>query len=760
MTIVRILAIAGAFLAPFGMMDRSVAQVAPSGAIIEEIAVEGTARVDPETVLSYMAIKPGDPFSASKLDQSLKSLFATGLFADVIFRRQESKLVIQVVENPIINRVAFEGNDILDDDVMAQEVTLRPRVIYTRTKVQNDVKRLLTIYRQSGRFAATIEAKIIQLPQNRVDLVFEINEGDTSDIKSIRFVGNRHFDDGDLRGVISTRETAWFRFFSSDDVYDPDRLTLDRERLRRFYLEEGYPDFRVVSAVAELTPDREDFFITFTVDEGERYKYGEIALDTRLKGLDNDALQEALKIETGDWYDSIEVEEAVDLLTDQIGNLGYAFVEISPKIERDRADRKIDLTFEINEGPRVFVERIDIVGNVRTVDKVIRRELRMVEGDAFNSAKMQRSQERIRNLGFFENATVERLPGSSPDKAVIRAEVSERSTGSLNIGLGFSTDAGPLVDFSVSETNFLGKGYAFGVSARIAGSRNDIDLSFTDPYFLDRELTAGFDLFKRTRDNQDSSSFDSDEFGFKLRTGYSLTEYLSQRWFYELTNKAIENVDADSSISVRSQEGSAVTSQISHGITYDRRDSRIFTTEGYVLGMDNDLSGLGGDKYYFRTSIFGEYYQTLFEKIIFNVSAKAGYIVALRDEISLIDRFFVGGSEVRGFASAGIGPRDIATDDALGGEIKYTGTIQASFPLGLPEELGMRARVFTDFGSLWQLEDTGGPAEDSRKLRISSGVGITWRTPLGPVGIDFASALAKESYDETETVRLNFGTQF
>jgi len=736
------------------------AQLAQASSIIQEIAVEGTNRVDPDTVLSYILVRPGDDFESSRLDRSLKSLFATGLFADVVFRREGGSLIISVVENPVINRVAFEGNDVLDDEDLAAEATLRARVIYTRTKVQNDVKRLLTLYRRKGRFAATIEAKVIQLPQNRVDLVFEIDEGDTTDITRIRFIGNKYFDDGDLRSVVQTKESAWYRFFTSDDVYDPDRLTLDRELLRRFYLEEGYADFRVISAVAELTPDREDFFITFTVDEGERYQFGDVAVDARLKGLDADTLRQTIEIEKGDWYDSSLVDDVIDQVSDEVGNLGYAFVDVRPRINRDRAARTIDVTFEVNEGPRVFVERIDIVGNVRTVDKVIRREFRMVEGDAFNSAKLRRSRQRIQNLGFFETVNVERLPGTDPDKTIIKAEVTEKSTGSLNFGVGYSSDIGPLADIGITEANLLGQGYNLSLNSRFASTRTQIDLSFTDPYFLDRDLAAGFDVFRRTEDNQTESSFDSEELGFKLRTGFPITERLRESLYYELSDKTIENVNSDASLLVKSQEGSALTSQIGHSLRYDTRDSRIFPTQGYTTGFSNDLAGLGGDKYYLRTSIFGSYYYPIAEDWVLNLAADSGYILALQDEVALIDRFFVGGSSLRGFAPAGIGPRDQSTGDALGGEFKYTGTVQLTFPLGLPDELDIKGRVFTDVGSLSQIEPSSTSAQDTESLRVGSGVGLTYLSPFGPIGVDFAQAVVKESFDDTESIRFNFGTQF
>ncbi|MFQ5954043.1 MAG: outer membrane protein assembly factor BamA, partial [Kiloniellales bacterium] len=429
-----------------------------SGDIVEEIRVDGNQRIEAETVRSYMAVKVGDQFDPQKVNQSLKDLFATGLFADVTLRREGTVLVVHVVENPIINRLAFEGNTRITDETLEQEVQLRPRQVYTRTKIQNDVKRILEVYRRSGRFAATVEPKVIQLPQNRVDLAFEIDEGPVTGVSRINFIGNDNFSDSKLRSVIQTKETRWWRIFSTEDNYDPDRLTFDRELLRRFYLSEGYADFRVVSAVAELTPDRRDFFITFTVEEGERYKFGKVEIVSQFEDLDLEALQREIKTFEGDDYNADLVEESIDNLTDAVGDLGFAFVDIQPLIDRDRENRVIDLTYEIQEGPRVFVERIDIIGNFRTLDEVIRREFLLVEGDAFSTAKLRRSRQRINNLGFFSKVELTTIPGSAPDKTIIQVEVEEQSTGELSIGAGFSTEDGPLGDISIRERNLLGKG--------------------------------------------------------------------------------------------------------------------------------------------------------------------------------------------------------------------------------------------------------------------------------------------------------------
>lgn len=428
------------------------------GEIIQEIRIEGTQRVDPATVLSYMQLSPGDPFDPFVVDDSLKSIFDTGLFSDVTLRRQGDVLIVEVVENPMINRIAFEGNRRIQDETLLQEIELRPRVVYTRTRVQQDVQRILDLYQRRGRFAAAVQPQLIELDQNRVDLVFEIEEGPVTEIDSINFVGNNAFSAGTLRGVISTRESAWYRFLSSSDVYDPDRLAFDRELLRRFYLEEGYADFRVVSAVAELNLDRSGFIITFTLEEGERYRFGEIDLVSQLRGVDAEELRPLLKMSEGDWYNAVAVEETVDEISEYLAENGYPFVNINPRPQRSREDRTIAITFEVSEGPRVFVERIDIEGNQRTVDSVIRREFRLVEGDAFNAARVRRSRERLEALGYFRTIDVQQEEGSAPDRTVVKVEVEEQSTGELSFGAGFSTTAGPLGQVQLRERNLLGRG--------------------------------------------------------------------------------------------------------------------------------------------------------------------------------------------------------------------------------------------------------------------------------------------------------------
>ena len=737
-----------------------IGAAAAQEATIGSVLVEGNERIEAETVRSYMTIGAGDRFDADAVNESLKSLFATGLFADVTIRREGNALVVRVIENPIINRVAFEGNDAIDDSELEAEIQLQPRVVYTRPRVQSDLQRLTEIYRRSGRFAATIEPKVIQLPQNRVDLIFEVNEGPITEVQRINFLGNTHFSDSALRDVIQTVESAWYRFATSADTYDPDRLTFDRELLRRFYLANGYVDFRVISAGAELTPDRSDFIITFSLEEGERYRVAALDIQSELRDLAPEDLRPVVEIEAGDWYDADQVEEAVLALTEVVGSRGYAFVDVRPEVEPNREARTVDVTFEVGEGPRVYVERIDIVGNVRTIDEVIRREFRLAEGDAFNTALIRRSRQRIMNLGFFNRVDIDTSEGKAPDRTVLAVEVGEVPTGELSFGAGVSSAEGLLGDIAIRERNLLGLGQELRLGLTVSESRQEIDLSFTEPYFLDRDVAAGFDVFQRTVDLQDQSSFDRESVGFVLRAGYPLAERLRHTVSYTLRNDEVSDVSSSTSRFIREQEGETLTSALSHRLEYDLRDSRIDPTDGYVLRFGQEVAGLGGDaKYLKHTLSFGHFYSVADGWVVSSL-ARAGHIVGIDDDVRIVDRFFLGGRRLRGFEPSGVGPRDAETGDALGGNMFYSLTEELGFPLGLPDEVNLRGAVFVDVGSLTTIDESGEGLVDESAPRLSVGAGINFRSPLGPIRLDFARALIKEDFDRTESFRFSFGTRF
>ena len=744
-----------------GLFAGTLGNAQLAGDVVSEIRVVGTQRIEPATVMSYMALTPGQPFDAELMNQSLKSLFSTGLFADVTLRREGDALIVQVVENPIINRIAFEGNRRIEDDILGAEVTLRPRVVYTRTRVQGDVRRILDLYRRSGRFAATVEPKVIQLPQNRVDLAFEIDEGPLTGVRGIAFIGNEAFSDRTLKGTIRTVESKWWRFLSRDDTYDPDRLTIDRDLLRRFYLAEGYADFRVVSSVAELTPDREDFVITFTLEEGQRYRFGTVSVTSELRDLQPPQLLSLITVRDGDWYSAENLEQSRQLITDAAGRLGYAFVDVRPRVSRNREELTIEIVYEIREGPRVYVERIEIIGNDRTHDKVIRREFLVVEGDAFDPDALRQSQAGIRNLNFFERVEVNNVAGSAPDRTVVVVDVDEKSTGELSFGAGFSTTAGFLGDIEVRERNLLGRGQDVRIGLTLAQEQQQVDFSFTEPYFMDRELSAGFDLYRRLTDRRDESSFKEDNIGGALRLGYQLMPALRHNIRYNLINQDITDVEADASRVIRQQEGETLISSISNDFYLNHLDSRIDPTAGHFARYGIDVAGLGGDVHYLRNTAGAGYFQPFFKsRLVLGVSGEVGYILGLGEDVRLADRFFVGGTRIQGFENAGVGPRDLATDDALGGNLMGLATVEATFLLGLPRELGVTGKLFIDAGTLRNIEESGPSIIDSGSIRAAAGVGIAWRSPLGPMRLDIAEAFIKEDHDKTELFRFSFGTRF
>jgi len=735
-------------------------QALPQGPAIKEIIVEGTRRIDPATVHSYMTVKEGDSFSAEQINRSLKKLYATGLFRDVTINREGPNLVVRVVENPVINRIAFEGNKELDDEALNLEIQLRPRVVFTRTRVQHDVKRILELYRRSGYFAAVVEPKVIQLEQNRVDLVFEVNEGRQTGISQISFIGNKEFSDSALQEVILTRVSRWYRFFSSADTYDPDRLTFDRELLRRFYLEHGYADFRVVSAVAELAQDRTNFFITFTIEEGPRYKFGNIKVESKIKEVNPGLLRPLVKADRGDWYNSKKVEGDVVKITNEVGNRGFAFIDVRPVVRRDSKARIIEITYSVQEGPKTFVERIDIRGNVRTLDRVIRREFRLVEGDAFNAAKLRRSRQRINNLGYFSKVEVNKKPGSTRDKTVVEVDVEEQSTGELSVGAGFSTSDGPLGEVSLRERNLLGRGQDLGVSGRISARSQSYRLSFTEPYFLDRELAAGADIYRTTRNRGNQSGFDEERTGGTLRLRYRINEEWTHGVRYQLELQNLTDVQSDASQFIRSQEGEKLKSSVGHTLTYDTRDNRQDPTEGMVVRLSNTFAGLGGDIRNLASSLKAQYYYPFGKQWIGTVRGEMSHIFGIGQDVRVLDRYNLGGDSFRGFDTSGIGPRDRLSNDALGGLTRAVGTAELKFPLGLPDELGVSGALFTDVGTVFGTEEQSNIIDDEAGPRVTIGAGIGWKSPLGPLRIDFGYPIVKKDFDKTEFVRFSFGTRF
>ena len=760
------------------------APVAAQG-VVREIRVEGNRRVEPETVRSYLQISVGDAFDDGKIDRSLRALFATGLFYDVQIDRDGSALVVHVKENPVVNQVAFEGNSEVDTDTLQTEVQLKPRSVFTRARAQADVQRILDVYRRQGRFAAAVEPKLIELEQNRVNVVFEITEGSATKVKGISFVGNYAFSDSQLRDIISTTQQSWLDFLKGTSIYDPDRLNLDRELLRQYYLKNGYADARVTAANAELDRDGSGFYITFAIEEGELYRFGEVRIESSLASVNPDSLRGELLTDPGDLYNGADIDKTVEKLTLAIAEQGYAFARVRPRAQPDIATRTIGLVYVVDEGPRVYIERINVVGNTRTKDFVIRREFRLAEGDAYNPLLVDRAKKRLQALGLFKSADVKRRPGSAPDRVILDVEVVEQSTGELSFGAGYSTSEGVIGDITIAERNLFGNGQYLRL--KLAGSveRLQVDIGFTEPRFLDMNLSAGIDLFHKEIDQTDTSGFSSRKTGASPRLGFPLSENLWMQTSYTFSRDEIFDVDPFASFAIREACGwdgvrctasEYYTSAIGTSLTYDARNHPRNPTRGFYLQGTTDFAGVGGDVQYVRVGAEARGYYPITEKLTFVGRVIGGHITGWGgDDPRLIDLFFKGGETIRGFDRAGFGPRDLNTGDALGGSTYWAATAEVRFPIPLvPDDLGISGAVFADAGSLFGAGEGAKNAPqlckpfnvknvclaDDETVRSSVGLSLLWNSPLGPLRLDYAHVLTKEFYDEEQAIRFGASTKF
>jgi outer membrane protein insertion porin family len=766
-----------AFISP-GMMCAELALFAQPAAAaqasaIRSINVQGNRRVEPETVRSYLKFSVGDAYDPGQVDASIKTLFATGLFTDVRIERSGADVIVTVVENPVINQVAFEGNSEIDTDTLRNEVHLKPRSVFTRARVQSDVQRVLDVYRRQGRYAATVEPKIIELEQDRVNLVFEISEGEATKVKGINFVGNNAFSDSDLRDVISTTEKGWFDFLKGTSIYDPDRMNLDRELVRQHYLKNGYADVQVTAANAELDRDGSGFFITYAIEEGEQYQFGDVNIESTMTDVQPAAYQGELSTDAGKTYDAQAIDKSVEDLTVAVSEKGYAFARVRPKAEADPVTRKINMTYVIEEGPRVYIERINVSGNTRTKDYVIRREFKLAEGDAYNALMVDQAKKRLKNLGLFKNVDVKRRPGSAQDRLILDVEVIEQSTGELSFGAGYSTAEGVIGDVSITERNLMGNGQFLRLQLSGSLERMQVNLSFTEPRFLDRNLAAGFDLFHKEVDYTSTSGFKSRTTGGGVRLGFPLSEEMWMQTNYRLSRDEIFDVQSGASLAIQEAEGTAYTSLIGTSVTYDLRNDPKNPTKGLFFQTGMDFAGVGGDVQYVSFAGEARGYYPITNSITFVTRAIGGHIMGWGgQDVRLVDLFFKGGETIRGFDRAGFGPRDLSTNDALGGQTYWATTAEVRFPIPfVPDDLGIGGAVFADAGSLFGASiPAGTPSDcavpgdvclaDSNSIRSSVGASLMWASPVGPIRMDFAKVLSKESYDEEQFFRFGAATKF
>jgi outer membrane protein insertion porin family len=807
-------------------------------AAAQTIEVRGNQRVDADTIRSYFRTTPGERLDAVKIDQALKALYATGLYADVRISQEANRIVVTVVENLTVNRVAFEGNRKVKTEVLAGEVQTKARGALSRPMVQADVQRIVEVYRRQGYFNVRVDPKIIDQPNNRVDLVFEIVEEQKTTIKTINFVGNRAFSDYKLLDVITTIRSNWLSWLSNRDVYDPERVAADQELLRRFYLKNGYADFRILSATVDMDPASKGFALTFTLEEGEQYRFGTIDVVSNIRDADPEALRRQLRVSTGKTYDAEAVEKTVEAMTIELSRYGYAFSQVRPRGDRDVQNRIINIVFVLEQGPRVYVERINVRGNTRTRDWVVRREFDLQEGDAYNRVLIDRAERRLRNLGYFKTVRITNEPGSAPDRVLVNVEVEEQMTVEFSVGGGYSTSDGFIGEASISERNFLGRGHFVRLGGQFGQRVKGAEFSFTEPYFLDTRTAAGFDLFWKQSTRSQYNPVDVQTLGGTLRLGLPLTEEVGLGLRYTAFQRKISAdgglIDGcapkvgetgapfpvpdpvacgssganylgtgrrgdpnELSNAYKQQLGTSITSQVGYTLAYNTLDENKNPSRGIIARLNQDFAGLGGDAKFIRTTADVRGYYPITGDLTGMLRAQGGYVVGFGNNaggggnLRILDQFFQGPDLVRGFAPAGIGPRDLGSpnQDAVGGTMYWGTTAELIFPFPYtPKEFGLKAAIFADAGSLWGYDSSTnfigvpgvvapnspcpvgsnlkGPAAtgmclaDSASVRASVGASVIWASPFGPLRFDFAYPLLKEPWDKKQAFRFGAASGF
>ncbi|MBI3704446.1 MAG: outer membrane protein assembly factor BamA [Rhizobiales bacterium] len=809
--------LAGATCLTVATSSVAVAQTANS------IAVEGNRRVEAETIRSYFKNGPGGRLGPQEIDEALKALYGTGLFADVHISQPGGRLVVAVVENPVINRVAFEGNKKAKDEQLKVEVQSKPRGTLSRPTVQADVQRIIEIYHRSGRFDVRVVPKIIELPNNRVDLVFEISEGEKTGVKDIRFEGAKAFSRGRLKDVIKSSESNWLSFLQTTDIYDPDRVEADRDLLRRFYLKHGYADVRIVSAVGEYDPAKKGFIITFTIDEGGQYRVGTVDVISNVHAIDPATLRGRLKLSNGSVYNAELVEKSVEAMTIEAAKRGYAFATVRPRGDRNFESKTINLAFVVEEGTRAYIERINIIGNIRTRDYVIRREFDISEGDAYNRALIDRAERRLKNLNYFKSVKITNEPGSAPDRVVININIEEMPTGEFSVAGGFSTADGFMGEVSVADRNLLGRGQYAKASVQFGQRTRGIDLSFVEPYLMGYRMAGGIDLFARQNLASSYVSYNSQTVGTNLRLGFALTEELAFAPRYSIyqqkitlpdalnncilssnalvnggsgvtrTNEGVFNAaqntdtvvnpgtqggcyyDGEATLAVRKElaNGAVMVSLVGYSLAYSTLDNNKAPTSGLYAELKQDFAGVGGDVNFIRTTAETRTYHEIYPDVVGVLKLQGGHVTGWGSrDLRMLDHFQMGPNLVRGFSPAGLGPRDLTpgtTNDALGGSMFWGASVEAQTPLYfLPKEVGIKLAAFADAGSLfnyrgptsWNVTGETLTVADSNAVRSSVGMGLIWDSPLGPLRFDLAYPITKESYDRTQIFRFSGGTRF
>jgi outer membrane protein insertion porin family len=775
-------ALSAALVVPGALAVQFASVSVAQAAVVSSIDVQGNKRVDAETIRSYLGITPGQSFSNADIDEAVKRLFGTGMFSDVRINQSGSTLIVQVDEHSIVNQVLFQGNKKIKDAQLAQAVQLKPRAAFSNAAMEADVEAIRQAYSRIGRDDATVNARTMDLGEGRVNVVYEVTEGDRTKIARIDFNGNSAFSDRRLADVISTKRSTILSFLLRDDVYDENRLRADEEALRRFYFNRGYADFQVISATGELNEATNEYVVSITVEEGDRYTFGDVGVESTIEGVDGESLRSLIETHPGRVYSAKEVEDTIIALTEHVAGLGYAFAQVTPRGDRNFENHTISVTYTIDQGPRTYVERIEIRGNARTRDYVVRREFDVSEGDAFNQVLIQRAKRRLEKLGYFETVEISTAPGSEPDQVVLVVDLVEKSTGEFSIGAGYSTGgdtSGPSIEGSITEKNFLGRGQYIRLSAGGGENSRDFMLSFTEPYFLGRRIAAGFDIFRQTRRY---TNYESETNGATVRLGLPITETLSTQFAYNYSQEEYElrdNCDSDgdgipdptcniSTAIVDGVENSPwVKSSVSGTLLYNNIDDMKNPHSGLYATFTTEFAGLGGDAEFIKVTGRGTYYHTLSEEmnLVGLLTAGAGHISPTGDsDLRVFDYFKNSDRIIRGFEFNGIGPADQLSDgsfDHLGGSTYFHASAEAQFPLPLfPESFGLKGAVFADAATLYGSDLAEADTSTSMEWRASVGAGLIWASPFGPLRVDYAVPVKKEDSDEEQNFNFGISTRF
>ncbi len=734
---------------------------------ISRVDVTGNNRIDDNTILNYAKLSVGSVYNQARVDEALRALYKTELFSDVQINYDNSRLVISVEENFLINQVAFEGNKAINDDSLRDLVSLKARSTFSKNKLEEDISTIISSYRSAGRYSVVVEPKIIKLDFNRIDLIYEIKEGSITKITDINFIGNKKYSDRALRSVISTERSTWIdKIWGTGRSYDNAIMEYDKELLGQYYRDNGYINFSVVNAIGELNNNSGNFVITFTLDEGERYEFGDISISNSFDDLYTPLIAGLITTNAKSNYDESEINANKIKLADFMKEKGNPFVTVSVTQDVDEVSKTVNLTYIVTNGPPVYVERIDISGNQRTYDYVIRRELKISEGDALNQTYLNQSMRDLRKLNFFSDVKLNIINGSVPDKKVIKINVAEKSTGALMFGAGYSSLSGLVGSIRVTENNLLGKGQRVSTQLSLGGNQNLINIQFTEPSFLSSDVSAGVDIFGNETDLTDDSGYKKRELGAGLRFGFPLSDDLHLATKYKYINNEVFAVSANSSNLLTALEGTSDLSEFGYALNYNSLDNMVSPTSGTLIDFSQDLAGLGGDVKYLRTEASGKYFSTIRDGLVGSIALKMGHVFGFDgQDVAISDAFREPGTSLRGFASSGISPRlttnESSDEEAIGGNTYISTSTELTFPFGsITDEYGLRGGVHLNAGSLFGSDLDPTKINDSNSIRTSIGASVLWDSPVGPVRFDFTEAINKETFDKTEFFQFSGGTNF